>query len=131
MSTVEDVRFVVQNFGADASLITNLIGLDPSVIASAGWSSTVGGHLDSQVAWILAPEGRRRRPASVKLVELIKTLEIHSQGVSRVAEKFEAYVEVSFERKQLNRSRPLLIEIPPDTIHALGRLGVALRFQGI
>jgi hypothetical protein len=81
------VQFVVDEFGDDTSVVTKLIGFEPTSTAICGFSS-----LPNHTSWI----AELREPVPEKLEDhitsLLHTLEAHAEGVRRAAAQFRARI---------------------------------------
>lgn len=114
-------RFVVQNFGEDPAIISDLVGIPPAIVASAGWCTAKQGVLSKQVAWILTVAPPVPTSLPDELMSLAAMLDRHQEGVARVSRQFDAWIEVEIDRTRL--------EINPQLITTLARLGVGIRLR--
>src|SRR5262245_55277527 len=92
MSKRSKVRFSVEEFGDDPTVVTGLVGFQPTGTATCGWSS-----LPQQTSWYVElPE-----PVPEKLEDhiaaLLGMLEPHADGVRSAAARFKACIEISVD----------------------------------
>jgi hypothetical protein len=125
MSKPTRVQFVVDEFGDDASVVTELIGFEPTSIAVCGFSS-----LPSQTSWLVG----LAKPVPEKLEDhiagLLRTLEPHSEGIRQVASRFRARILIYVDDRdwiwpyEPDGPRFGHFEISPNLIAAASRLGI-------
>lgn len=128
MKKFSAVHFVVERFGDDVSVVTQLIGFPPTSVACCGFSSSY-----KDTSWLLelpepVPEG-----IGDQLSALIRLLEPHSEGVRRTAVRFPSYVAITFDDRDWiwphdpSGYRSGQLEIGPELVAAVARIGIGFR----
>lgn len=125
MSKPIRVQFVVDEFGDDASVVTKLIGFEPTSMAVSGFSS-----LPKQTSWLVGLAEPMPEKLEDQIAGLIHTLEPHSEGILRVASRFRARISIYVDDRdwiwpyEPDGPRFGHFEISPNLTAAASRLGI-------
>jgi hypothetical protein len=124
-----EVQLTVNVTEIEPERITELTGLTPSAIASAGWLQS-GIQRTTNRSWIYMLPPPTSDLVTDGISELISIMEKHSNGIREAARNYKTQVRISLTREepQNNEESDFLkpITIPSELIRKLGNLNVGL-----
>ena len=130
MDKATRVQFVVDDFGDDASEITNLIGFAPSSVTVAGFSS-----FPKRVAWLLELPDPVPDDITEHVAAFVQFLDAHAEHVRNVAIRFRARISIVVDdRDWISAHDPdgprfATIDLPPELAASVARLKVGFIFH--
>lgn len=83
--------FVVERFGEDASVVTQMMGIVPSSVCFCGWSS------GPKSSWSALEPHDGRKDLAEQIEDLLSLLEPLAPAVKRVAAEFSAWIYISVD----------------------------------
>ena len=118
------IKFVVRDFGQDTTVVTKLIGLEPTLSYSFG---PVPGSLGEDLLnkWEFQIPLPPIEDMEDQIIELLSVLESQAGGVKKVAGKYKAYIQCEiFYEEELP-----IIRLSKDTDDRIADLGLSVEFN--
>jgi len=130
------VSLVVTDFGSDPSTVTQLIGLEPTGLATSGWTGMEGITAEwakpkRSTSWRYDLQGPQSESLDGHVDALLQVLEARATGVQTAAGRFRAVFSVSVESEVYRDDDTVLAfgstEIPSALLARIAALGLGLR----
>jgi hypothetical protein len=125
MSTTAKVQLVVDNFGGDASAITQLIGLEPTAIGVPE-----GGALNRSgqgASWIFEISMPETESVEGQALALLRFLESHAEQIRQAATRYPASIAIGIHRRDPADADEL--SLVPLIVADISKLGLGMHIH--